>query len=228
MSALSDHLDRLNEVGVLLRHVAPEVEPDVEVGADRRPFSDSTFARSCLVLSVSYFEGFLKDLSDEAFDAILASKIACDRLSTHLRGHAIGSHVHTLRQSEDPSAQWSALTALIEFGVQLNTGSSVSEAMIPREEVKRAVTSIEPQKINVLFRSLGDEDLNTGPMSVFGTRLNNLKRIRDNAVHGNEKDLEPLSLRDADDCVKLLRDCAHSMNNRTTALLGKLGVTKDI
>lgn len=222
MTALEDHLDRLAEVIVLLKHVAPEVNPEVQLGSVRRPFSDSTLARSCLVLSVSYFEGFLKDLTDEAFDTVLSSKVACDRLSDHLRGRAISSHVQTLRKSENPSDNWRALSSLMEFGVGLRAGRPVTDEILPRDAVKRAVTSIEPRKINEFFLALGDKDLNHGPMSVFGEKLRSLKQVRDNAVHGNEADLAPLSLRDVVDCIDLLKQCAEAMNARSDALLEKL------
>lgn len=224
MTALDDHLSRLAEVTVLLTHVAPEVDPQVLPGATRRPFSDSTLARSCLVLSVSYFEGFLKDLTDEAFDTVLSSKVACERLSDHLRGRAISSHVQTLRRSENPSDNWRALSSLMEFGVGLRAGRPVTDDMLPRDEVKRAVTSIEPKKINEFFLALGDDDLNRGPMSVFGEKLRSLKQVRDNAVHGNEADLAPLSLLDVVECVDLLSRCARAMNARADALLERLCV----
>ena len=220
MNSLRDFLGRLDEVATLLRYVAPEIETDSPMfRSSRRPFSDSTFARSCMVLMVSYFEGFLKDLADEAFDTLIVERIPCSKVASQFRGYVLSDPLSKLRAGKSPRDDWEAMASVIQLSSVLASSRAVQEELVPRAALKRAVTSIEPQKINELFKVFGDENLKEGPMSQFGGKLRSLKNIRDNAVHGNEADLTPLSLQDVLVHTSILRDCAKSMAERMWFLL---------
>ncbi|WP_345311389.1 MAE_28990/MAE_18760 family HEPN-like nuclease [Kocuria gwangalliensis] len=233
MTALNDFIGRLDEVDALLRHVAPEVDTHSPISHEkRRPFSNSTLARSCTVLIVSYFEGFIKDLSDESLDNLIENQLPCSRLESHFRGYVLADHLKNLREGRDPSRDWIAMQRVMETAAFMNSGRVIEERFLPRRQIKRAVTSIDPKKINELFKIFGDSDLNRGPLSRYGERLKSLKNIRDNAVHGNEGDFDPLSLGDALNYLELLKDCASAMSDRMDLLLsslhGQAAVTKYI
>lgn len=223
MTALGDFIGRLDEVDSLLRHVAPEVDTEAPINLEqRRPFSNSTLARSCTVLVVSYFEGFIKDLSDEALDNLIEYQLPCSRLESHFRGYVLADHLKNLREGRDPSQDWIAMQQIMETAAFMNSGRVIEEKFLPRTQIKRAVTSIEPKKINELFKVFGDTDLKKGPLSLYGERLRSLKNIRDNAVHGNEGDFDPLSLGDARGHMQLLKECASAMSERMDLLLSSL------
>lgn len=225
MGALEDFLTRINEVDALLKHVAPEANPEVELtGVSDRPFTDSTLARSCIILTVSYFEGYLKDLTDESFDTLISSRVSCSRVADHLRGYVLADHLEALRRGRGPSQDWEALAGLVSASVLLSSERPVTEQIMPRTQVKRAVTSIDPKKINELMRVLGDPNLNTNPISKHASNLKSLKNIRDNAVHGNESDLTPLALGDIVRYSEFLKACASDIGQHCDWLLTSLGV----
>lgn len=223
MSALEDFNVRVGEIESLLDEISPGWWPSRQTPQDvGRPALSTpvrVVARASLVLLVSYFEGFLKDLTDEAFDEILDSRSPCNSLGSEFRGQVVASHVRVLRASERPADVWDALQALTRLGTLLSNSAPITAEMLPRQEVKRAVTSIEPKKINMLLKALNDDDLKAGPMSRHGARLLGLKQLRDNAVHGNESDLPPLGYGDVRDTLELLRACAEDMQARVETLL---------
>lgn len=224
MSAYSDFCGRVAEVDKLLDLVAPGWSPERQ---SEKPTVDAALpvgvlARSSLVLLVSYFEGFLKDLTDESFDRILDENIPCSGLPAAIRGQGVMQHVKRLRVSNDAAEIWGAVTELARVGTVFNADGPIDPLLLPREEVKREVTSIEPQKINLLLRAFADDELNKGPMSKHGQRLRGLKQIRDNAVHGNEQDLPPLGFADVNDARALLLLCARDLQERMDDLLRKI------
>jgi len=226
MSALSDFEFRLTEVESLLDKVAPGWSPMRE-SADKSVSSVSdlpvgALSRSSLVLIISYFEGFLKDLTDEVFDRILDDQVPCHRLPRALKGRAVMRHLELLRTSTDAGEVWGAVEQTGETWVALSGSGPVTAKLLPREETKRQVTSIEPSKINHLLRTLDDKDLRTGPMSKHAVRLRSLKQVRDNAVHGNERDLQPLGFADVSDALTLLRACAGDLSERVGQLVDLL------
>lgn len=223
MTALDDFRARITEVEGLLDKVAPGWFPtrDQQGLADKE-LPVGTLSRSAIVLLVSYFEGFLKDLSDETFDRILDAALPCDRLPTSMRGYAVMAHVRTLRSSVDASDVWDAVSALATLAGFLLGSQAVTSDLLPRDETKREVTSIDPQKINMLLRVLDDDDLNRGPMSRYAERLRGLKQIRDNAVHGNEGDLPPLAFGNVIEAIELLRSCADELSSRVDELLSRI------
>lgn len=225
MSAFEDFEARVNEVAGILKYLAPEadLEEDLKLPLiKRRPFSDSTLARSCTVLMVSYFEGFTKDLADDSFDLLLENEMNCSALNGHFRGHLLARHLNDLRAGRGPRKDWDSIAALLSITSKLSSADSIEEDLMPREQAKRVVTSIDPQKINELFRIFGDSDLSKNPISRYGERLKSLKTIRDNAVHGNENDVTPLSLQDAMRWGAMLVECAREMSEHMDALLEKM------
>lgn len=223
MSALDDFFERAEEVCDLLDHIAPgwwpeRLAPEAPVPATPHQMS-SVLSRSSIVLITSYFEGFLKDLCDEAFDSIAAASVNAGHLSDHLRGHAMLKHIHTLRTTEDPAALWACVQQMIAIGGAFASGQPVHSDFLPRDELKRAISSIDPKKINELLRTLGDDDLNRGPMSVFGQRLKGLKQVRDNAVHGNEQEVPSLGYADISNNLTLLCDAALALQRRVDTLV---------
>jgi hypothetical protein len=225
MTALDDFLARIEGVKDLLDRVAPGWSPERDLSASVKPpvlVLAGELSRSALVLCVSYFEGFLKDLSDEAFDALLNSEITCAEIPAHLKGQAVMVHVRKLRESLDPVAIWESVARLGELGMALSGEGPVTSDLLAPEQMKRELTSIDPKKINLLLKALGDQDLNRGPMSRFGDRLNSLKMIRDAAVHGNEQDLPPLAYGNVLEAMELTIECAEALSARVVFLLEPL------
>lgn len=225
MSAFADFQGRAEEVALLLDRVAPGWSPDrldENAPTPQTPHDiANVLARASVVLLTSYFEGFLKDLTDEALDAVAVAGRPARALSQHLRGRALESHIKTLRTTSDPGALWECLDQLVTLGFAFRSGAAVDEALLPREEIKRSISSIEPQKINELLRALGDSDLNHGPMSVFGERLRGLKSVRDNAVHGNERDVPMLGYSDVVTYLDLLLKAGAALQQRVDGLVAR-------
>jgi RiboL-PSP-HEPN len=220
VTALDDFQARVEGIYVLLDRVAPgwdpERRPDQSVSTDV-PVGE--LARSGIVLSVSYFEGFLKDLVDEAFDVLLASKVSCEKLPSRLKGRALLTHVRRLRESRNPEEIWDAAVLVGSLGQALNSASAVTADLLARDETKRDLTSIDPVNINAVLRAFGDQELNRGPMSIYGQQLRGLKQIRDNAVHGNEQDLPALGFADVATYCRLVLLCAEALYARMTDLV---------
>lgn len=223
MSAYDDFRGRTDEVAVLLDRVAPGWSPERLSEGDLAPETPhelaNVLARSSIVLLTSYFEGFLKDLTDEALDAVAIAATPARALSGHLKGRALESNVKMLRNTSDPTDLWQCLDQLITMGITFRSGAAIPEALLPRDEIKRSITSIDPGKINELLRALGDSDLNRGPMSVFGQRLSGLKAVRDSAVHGNERDVPRFGYSDVVTYLDLLLNAAFALQERVDSLL---------
>lgn len=224
MNSLRDFLSRLDETGRLLDQVAPGWWPERSTSGAGTPdpLVAGQLSRATVVLLVSYFEGFLKDLADEAFDQLSGSSVPCYRLPEHLRGQLLLTHVRQLRSSSDPSEVWASVKSLVELGGALAGEGAASESMLPREETRRSMSSIDPVKINSLLKALGDVDLKAGPMSIYGERLKGLKQIRDNAVHGNERDLPPIAFGEVISAMDLLSSAAQALTDRVRELLAAL------
>lgn len=231
MSAYDDFLERVNEVKSLMSHVAPEVAFSSSGGSDagipilkerRRPFTDSTLARSCTVLIVSYFEGFLKDLADDAFDALLEASVPSSKANEYFRGYLISAELDSIRTGRGVDKDWNAFSKIVDLTSEIKRGGRLEERLIPREQTKRAVTSIDPKKIRLLFEVFGETDFKTGPLSRHSGDLNSIRNTRNNCVHGNEGDLTPMSLGDAIACADSLTICANDLTVRLDQLVANL------
>lgn len=220
MSALNDFNARIIEVRGILDYVAPETTTLTE--AARRPFSDGTLARSCLVLGVSYFEGYLKDAVDECLDTLVLNQVPCSRVGEHIKGYIIREHLEVLRLRNEPDQLWRAVTTLQRFNSSLAGDEPILDTLVPRNAIKRAMTSIEPSNVNELLRTFGETDLNRGPVSRHGEMLKSVKRVRDMAVHGNESDLPVLSIKEVDERLSDLSRCAADLAARLSDLIGVL------
>lgn len=224
MPALPDFLSRAEEVASLLDRVAPGWDPERLQPTGHTPMPPHDLAgvlsRSSIVLLVSYFEGFLKDLVDDSCDYLFTCRANGRQLSPHFRGYAMQGHVKTLRTTDDPGKLWESLQSLISLGSAYGSINPVPDSLLPREQLRRAITSIEPRKINNFLKALGDKGLEKGPMSSnLGQRLRSLKHVRDNAVHGNEQDLQPLGYKDVVDSLDLLKQVAGALDERVNDLL---------
>lgn len=224
-SSVDDLVERVAELERLLDALVPGWDPDRETNT---PFESpppervGVACRSALVLLVSYFEGFLKDLVDEGYDALATSGVPSARLPGRIRGHIISQHVSVLRNEADAGRIWEATAAIAALGKQLQSDGPIDPALLPRSQTRREVSSIEPKKINMILRAFGDSDLNRGPISAFSVRLQHLKELRDNAVHGNERDLPLLGVSDVRDARDLVLGCARALDSRMSGLLAIL------
>lgn len=220
VTALDDFKGRIEGIYKLLDGAAPGWDPVRQPGLSvSTDLPVGELSRSAIVLSVSYFEGFLKDMIDEAFDRLLFANVTCDRLPTRLKGRALMTHVRRLRDSYKPEEIWESAVMVGSMGQALNSSVVVTSDLLARDETKRELTSIDPTKINEVLRAFGDEDLSQGPVSRYGQQLKGLKQIRDNAVHGNEQDLPALGFADISTYSQLVLACAGELDMRMTTLI---------
>jgi hypothetical protein len=221
LSAVEEFGRRLDSVIDLLDQVAPGWSPRLgQSGSAAAPLLRvGELSRAALVLTVSYFEGFLKDLVDEALDDMVSRRLPCVAVPALLQGQAVMSHVAKLRSSSHAEEVWEAVNGLIEIRRLIDMGEPVQDRILARDEIKRGITSIDPKNVNAFLKALGDSNLNRGVMSQYAARLNGLKQIRDNAVHGNEMDLPPLGFADVESCLILVRSCAEDLGHRVVELL---------
>jgi hypothetical protein len=224
-SAFSDFEERARQVEELLDVLVPGWDPErasCESFRSESPERVGVSCRSALVLLVSYFEGFLKDLIDVGYDTIAESGVSGSQLPSRVRGHIISKHVNALRRETDAAKIWEASSAIAFLGGALRSDEVIDASLLPREQTRREVTSIDPGRINRILQAFGEDDLNRGPMSRYGERMRALKSLRDNAVHGNEGDLPSLGSQDIREARDLLRDCARELDDRVDGLLGSL------
>lgn len=222
MKAAEGFRTRLEDVELLMDTLVPPWRHDSS--APMPPRNQIAVAcRSAIVLMVSYFEGYLKELIDEACDEICDREISGLRLPDALRGHIVEQYVAVLRAGGEASNVWRASEELTRVTLALRRDRPVSEELVPREALKRLVTSIDPKNLNAMLKAFGASrnDLTKGTISAHGEKLRALKRVRDNAVHSNESDLPNLGTEDVREYLHLLAEVAMGLGQQLDDVLAR-------
>jgi RiboL-PSP-HEPN len=157
MGALEQFVDGVKEVKVLERLI-PENGQDLPAGLD---YSDAINAvtRSCVVLLVSHFEGFLRTLAEEFIDAISTGQVEARRIPTALRElHTLPKLVE-IGQSNNTTQRTVLLKKMGTYSALWNDASKPAPGTLSPSLVARQITNAGSQCIDDLFVFFGSADL---------------------------------------------------------------------
>jgi hypothetical protein len=157
MSATDDFNKGVEEVK-LLESLVPVSDPDLPPGVERIDAVNAVM-RSCVVLLVSHFEGFLRGLAEEFVDAISTGHIDARRLPVALRElHTIPKLVEISR-STSPEQRIALLKKMGGYAALWNDDAKPPPGTLDAALVTRQIANAGSRRIDALFTVLGSSDL---------------------------------------------------------------------
>lgn len=201
MSALTEFADGIGEVKLLLDFAGDATDLEDQSKA----IKNNAVWRASVVLLVSHFENFLKNLAEEFIKSWSTGLVESRSIPEGIREIHTLPRLNEILATSDPRQRNVLLKRLSEVATLWNSSAKPSVGSLQPNVLTRKITSAQSEVIDSIFNLMGSEDLvcdGTLTIDITGqpTHLTNIRRsledvlaCRNGIAHGDTSQ-KPTSL----------------------------------